>query len=962
MNSTGFFNQVQVMTAAIRSGAPISRIWENVQPFLNDPDVEREFWSQLEVPEWILFLQANGRFDNPPKPVRSEQGIQHSVWWASKYLAKMARNAPGDVASVFASIQTTNASIVGDMLDAALAMPPENAASLVEPISRAIKAGLADFKSSSDLCMRLAKAGRVDDALKLADALFNAKIDRQSERPSDRDEYWYKVGLEAVAPLLTTARPDAFLSRLCHWLRNAVDAKEHVSGDSDFSYIWRPAVEEHEQNEGYDFAGNLVGLVRRSFEEALNTRGISLDEALAILEAEKLIIFKRLRIHLINLNAKQNEDLARQTMLDRSFFDNHNYKHEYAMLMQRRFSMLDKPEQLKWYGWVEIGPDMSGFDKSIKERLGRDITEQDRIKRKEYWQFERLHWVREYLEGERKIFYHRMFAEYGEPLLADLNTRHGQSIGNENPIAIEELSGLSLVDAIERISKWRPKDSQSMRLDQIEGLAAIFRGYIGANSERCSAEAMQLKDRPIILIHTFIEQMATAAQEGKALDIAGVLSLCEWLIQESGKHISDAPPSPDGVRDRYWQWARDATSRFVEMACKSRLNKRPRYPIELRGRFTILLKQLIREPVQSNIVSEIKDKDIRLIDYLTRAMNSPRGRAVEALLEYAGWVAEHVKEVYGKNVTIPGGFAAMPEVREMIEWNIENPSFVASAMIGARFGLLYWIDKGWLKDHAGTIFGLENGLTNPSTGFGWIAWNAFLVWTQPFFEYYQILQSQYSFAVEHTSNIMINANSHRDPVQRLGEHLIVLYGRGHLSMDAGEGLLRRFVANAAPEIRCHAIEFVGDTLSREEALSADIIKRFQELWDYYWPEFGQHDVSVKPKNRIGSWFECRQFPSDWYLQRLYSFVEKAKSAEIDRPVIETLLGFARNDVAKAIAILDRMLIAAEKSWRLWTWREPVKKILELGMKADRPVREHTEKIIDRLGRLGVPDLGDLLSL
>jgi hypothetical protein len=179
-----------------------------------------------------------------------------------------------------------------------------------------------------------------------------------------------------------------------------------------------------------------------------------------------------------------------------------------------------------------------------------------------------------------------------------------------------------------------------------------------------------------------------------------------------------------------------------------------------------------------------------------------------------------------------------------------------------------------------------------------------------------------------------------------------------LSLEKKQG---RAVASTG-RVRCHAIEFVGDTLSREESPNADVIKRFQELWELYWPEFGEQDVSIKKKNRIGSWFESRQFPSDWYLQQLESFVEKAKSADMDRPVVERLLEFAPNDTAKAINIIDRMLVAAEESWRLWTWREPVKKILELGMRADQPVREHTEKIIDRLGRLGFPDLGDLLNL
>ena len=53
-------------------------------------------------------------------------------------------------------------------------------------------------------------------------------------------------------------------------------------------------------------------------------------------------------------------------------------------------------------------------------------------------------------------------------------------------------------------------------------------------------------------------------------------------------------------------------------------------------------------------------------------------------MEYARWVANHIKISEGKQQIIAGRFNAMPEVGEMLAWQIaqENRSFEALAVIG----------------------------------------------------------------------------------------------------------------------------------------------------------------------------------------------------------------------------------------------------------------------------------------
>ena len=279
-----------------------------------------------------------------PAPVvmhEEGRGSQYVTWPASRYLARMVKHAPGEVAEIFAGVDTDNPSVVGDMLDAMVEMPAPVAKMLVPALCRAAQAGALWMRTQKapELCVHLANGGEESAALALADALFTPKLEEDQEGSSRRDEHWYKDGLKKVVPALATRLASQFTPRLCDWLKAIVEVKEHdgLRFGSDYSNMWRPANEEHAQNLEYEFAGVIVGLVRQGFEQAVQHGQLTLIEALEILARYEYLVFRRMRVHLINEFADQKPELARQTMMDRDLFDDYKYKHEYAMLVGRRF-------------------------------------------------------------------------------------------------------------------------------------------------------------------------------------------------------------------------------------------------------------------------------------------------------------------------------------------------------------------------------------------------------------------------------------------------------------------------------------------------------------------------------------------------------------------------------------------------------------------------------------------------
>ena len=100
--------------------------------------------------------------------------------------------------------------------------------------------------------------------------------------------------------------------------------------------------------------------------------------------------------------------------------------------------------------------------------------------------------------------------------------------------------------------------------------------------------------------------------------------------------------------------------------------------------------------------------------------------------------------------------------------------------------------------------------------------------------HYQILQPQYVYAVKHVAKAVPPPNSGRTPIHHLGEHLVVLYGRGDLTTGSsdGEKLLFDFLQAASSDVRSQTIAFVGHSLNNDKMVSNVIVERFQKLWDW----------------------------------------------------------------------------------------------------------------------------------
>ncbi|NIA15871.1 MAG: hypothetical protein GWP08_17545, partial [Nitrospiraceae bacterium] len=543
---------------------------------MRSPEFAAYFLSRLHNPKWIAPLAENGLFASPPPAAQVEGGgTSYAHWPASKYLARMATEAPAEVAEVFAGIHTDNAFVIGDTVDAALAMPANVASSLVPAVCRAAAEGTLwwnHFKEASDLCVRLVEGGEAGAAMQLAEALFTPTFKEGEDELSRLDEHWYKEGLSRVVPALAAARARVFLPKVCEWLLAAVEAKGYVDSESgrDGSYTWRPAIEEHGQNHDYDFAGVMVGFVREALELAIQGQHLSLPEALELLDRYRYLVFARIRLHLIRVFAEQSPDLACQCMLNSGYFNDLLFQHEYSLLLCDRFGMLSADEQQTILGWINDGPDRNAVREMLEGHFGEEFTEEKVDNYVQAWQRDRLSWFCDSLPPEWRERYGQLVEAVGPPDHADFPFWMDSGLewgGEKPPKDAAELSAMSTDDLVAYLSSWRPDPSQPLGAT-LSDQATAFETAVEKDLQRFATEAAAFANLHPTYISRFLGKYNVAIQNGAEVPIEPLVDLCLVVVQKPVQLPREQQVGGDLFdADQSWEYAKNTVADLIRQMC-----------------------------------------------------------------------------------------------------------------------------------------------------------------------------------------------------------------------------------------------------------------------------------------------------------------------------------------------------------------------------------------------------------
>jgi len=935
------------------------------------------FFDRLENPEWLEPLWKKGFFKHPPAPIRDEEEgtIRFPPWPEAKYLAGMAKHKPKLVAQIIHEMNDTdNAAVISDLVEALLAMPPHVSAQFVDKATRWAESPYWLLPEKlGQLLAHWAKGGKTEEALRVARVLLDVLPDERRTSPGTDDAYrllpeprarfeaWhYEQILKEHYPDLVRQAILPALQLLCDLLEKAIQLSLHHEDDQgpeDYSFIWRPAIEDHSQNRGDTIRDALVSAVRDAAELVVRSNKATVEQVVNALEGRRWKVFRRIALHILRVFPDQGEALAAARLTDQSLFEDVGLWHEYILLLRARFPHLTPEEQAKILGWIEDGPDVDRWKQRRESRSGKAPSEEEVVRYQEVWQRDKLYEIGpDNLPTEWRERYRELVGKYGEPEHPEFPVyRRIVWEGPTSPKTAEELKAMSVTEIVEFLRTWTPPEN-IFREPSPEGLGRELSSVVAEDPGRFASEAPLFKGLDPTYVRALVSGLREALKQNRAFDTdwEPVLDLCQWVValprDIQGRQVRQMEADPD------WGWARKEIAGLLAEGFQHRPGG---IPISLRQNVWDILKPLTEDP------DPTPEHEQRYggsnMDPATLSINTTRGEAMHAVVRYALWVRRHLEQESDAQGRLAKGFGEMPEVREVLEAHLDpgrDPSLAIRAVYGQWFPWLVLLDADWARAHAAKIFPQNS----ESAAYFDAAWNTYVVFCRPYDSVLEILRLFYLFAVERIGVRRDDTRWPEDPDKRLAEHLMVFYWRGKLALD--DRLLVRFWEKAPDAVRAHALEFVGRSLKQTKGdIPAEILDRLRRLWEQRLAtakKAQQPSDFEKEMAAFGWWFVSEKFDVDWAIAQLSESLRLARKSTLDHMVLEHLARTAPTHPRESVECLRMIAEADREGWNLYASRDHVRRILEVAMQHPDAADE-AKRVIHYLGSRGFLEFRDLLK-
>ncbi len=932
------------------------------------------FFSNLESHEWIEPLVAEGFFRHPPPPRKSGDLVHYPTWPESGYLARMAPVAPTEVAEVISQIpETDNINVHEDLARAVIHLPDKSVARWAGKEARWVQLQshiqYPLSKALGDVIERLVSLDKIRAAMELARSLLTIRCVVDSDHPkavtgslqpggganesgseqADEEDpqvselaasvvaglssrivgllssYEYRQFVERHVPVLVTRGRIRMLEMLCDVLEGAIASDNLGRYDGAFG---RPAIEPHGQNYRDDVSDALIDAIRDASVQLVDA-GVALEVVVGSLGGRNAPIFRRMILHLAAEKHGRDPELAAELAVCEEHFLDERLLHEYSRLLGLVYPILDDDRRNRVMKWISDGPPFyDSFAGDDEERRKWTI----------YWQRRRLAWIHPHLDEGWKEQYAQIVDEIGEPENPDFRSYTTTWMGPTSPINAEELGSRSAEEIARYVKSWQP--SGDPMSPEPEGLARTLEAVVA----KAPAEFLQARqaflEGPVRYVSAVLRGLSQAVRDDVAIDWSTTIDLMSWL---SARQSDDSE----------LRWARQDCIRLLEEGLKGDL-----VDIRLRKAVWSIIDTIADDKHPSP--EDDSEHSRPASDLADWSINTVRGSALRAVVGYSLWV---YRSVMGTSEAKLGAFGMrmIPEVRTRLERHLDpaiDPSPAIRSVYGQWFPYLVLLDDAWASQHVASIFPEDQPELRDA------AWETYLRFCRVYNRPFELLRSQYREAVDR-----VDENGGHDPSTResiggfLGEHLVILAGRGLVAWSDQDALLRRFFEKAEPDDVRRAIWPTGRDLSKHEnEIPDEALGRFQRLADELLGLLKkQGRKRMGHLSRLGWWIASGRFDPEWTLDRLQRLLELAGAAEPNFQVMDCLVEISKSNPTEAFKVL-RTWLNDERPDRsvLIGRKKSTMAILQAALKQPS-TQDDARSFIHQLGAAGHLGFRDLLA-
>ncbi len=904
------------------------------------------FFGRLNSPDWIEPLRKKQYFRHPEPIQRTGDLIRVPTWPESQYLTRMAPRAPSLVMDVILAIpDTTNPRILEDYITAALAMPPQVSAQLAPRVRRwAPEAqGLLFPERLADLALHLASGGEDDAAIVVVQKLLSFDSENGGGAEWDFTEALKRLVEKCPRSLQMT------LHRvLCDALGGVLRREPGSKPPVDHSYIWRPAIEDHQQNLMSGRRDYLVSAIRDLSERLIANDAVVLGEVVGHLESRRWEVFRRLALHAIRVAGPSGEALAKERLLgDR----NARLHHEYVLLLSQWFPRMTESEREAILSEIRDALRIEEWRERATQHLGHLPTQEEEQRRVATYYVQRLTPIAEFLPTAWKTQFDEWLAIVGPAEHPEFLSYHrAMWVGPTSPLTDEEVRRMEVTALINYLRTWDPPIGHQRPTP--DGLGLVLSADVQRDPVRFAAVATSFQGLHPTYVRSLLSGLEQALKQGRAFPWREVFALCEWVLEQADS--GDTPNTNDVDMDPSWAWTRTEIARLLAEGFETTGDGA--VPFDLRETAWRILAGLT-DDTDPKLEDEEREGSAR--DAVTTSINSTRGVAMNTLIRYVIWVWRQKKDD-----ATPWTFDRVPEVREVLDRHLDpaiEPTMAIRSIYGFWLPNLVALDRSWVESRLNRIFPEDPAGARLRDA----AWDAYIGFSHPFNDVFELLRGEYRAAVMTLSPTDPQSTSLGDRRLHLAQHLMSFYWRGKAPIEDPDGLVPLFFYRGSDALRGEALDFIGRSL-REEGVEVpkEVLDRLQVLWEWRIGTAEAHSATGfrEELSSFGGWYASGRFDPAWAIAQLLRAVRISRKAEPDHWVIERLQSDCKAFPALVVECLALLIEGDTDGWRVMSWREEIRDIVGSVLKGNSEAAHAAAvDVVHRLGARGYFDFRDLLE-
>ena len=900
--------------------------------FLMSRDTQsyKDFFTKAKA-NWLEVLAEDGKyFKNIPPVIKNNDSYSSQAWPESYFLERVASEKPELAQKIILQIpipekdSDRNWRVLSDFVGAALKMPPKTAKTIAEKAVRKkwltenpasylvgelaklmVKLAETEFETSLSLCGSLLEVTLRDvETSEMINLGFSKRLD------SVIDTYYYEQILKDHIHVLYGKDHDAVIQILAkklskaNCLANKTYQEPKKDPKMDTSFVWRPAIEEHEQNSGFDLRSHLVTSIRRILEKSESLGIDSLKKSLRILDDYDYYIFRRLEIYFHGRHPVEfSEEINRLSI---ECFGKYALKHEYYHMLKNCYPYLKSEIREKILGIISKGPNFEDYS----------LTEEEFETYKKRWRIEKLSPIVEYLP-DLQDEYDSLVKPHERSNLIEFAVYHESS--SQVTYTSDLSEDMTITEVIDFIKSY--DTPQGIFLEE-DGSGRVFKELVENNPEEYSRLATELLPCHGLFHFRFLNGLSEI--KDKKLDWDAVLTFCEYVIITS-------PSNDIKILDSILDY-------FGDLLQNNLVYDKTGIPFALRDRvWNVLSKAIAIAPPDTTWSENYLDNNWSARGI---SINSSIGRLCYAMIQYALWCYHGLKEQ-----DLPPR-ELVPEVKSVIEsmLSIEQEySISVHAVLGHYFHQLFALDEKWAKSKIGLIFTHDKLRTK----FGDAAWDAYMSQTV-YPKSFNALFDEYIYRISHPAKK--TDSSSNDVQKQLAQQIGLIYLH---ALRRSNELFETFLDKSDPRILEDCLNWIGRSL--KDWKSATPPKMNVSKFVSY-PKIRSHPSA-------GWLFLNPSMPKLERMRLLGSILDETEG-EISpiHWIPEELEKFAEEYPLETIECADKIVKHYQTSWKMHSMCRHFGNIFPLIIKTEQaPAIAKMQETIHFLGSLGYHDFKEFLG-